>query len=75
MPAECLHIMQTHRIQMQVGFIFNYVMIIGLIILMLRVTRHVADQVTTHNMRGHNSPSKDIHIRWSIYRCEKNETS
>jgi hypothetical protein len=60
---------------MQFGFIFNYVMIVGIIIVMMRVIRHAADQVTTQNMRLQNSPSKDIHIRWSIYRCEKNETS
>lgn len=72
MPVECLHTMQTHRIQMQFGFIINYVMIIGLIILMLRIIRHATDQITTHDIRGQNSPSKDIHIRG--YRCAKNET-
>ena len=57
---------------MQFGFIFNYVMIIGLIIIMLRVIRHAADQIAIHDTRDKNSPSKDIHIRG--HRCEKNET-
>jgi hypothetical protein len=64
--------MQIHRIQMQFGFIITYVMIIGLIILMLRIIRHTADKITTHDIREQNSPSKDVHIRG--YRCTKNET-
>lgn len=64
--------MQTHRIQMQFGFIFNYVMIVGLIIIMLRVIRQAADQIATRDTIGQKSRSKDIHIRG--YRCEKNET-
>jgi hypothetical protein len=72
MPVECLHTMQTHRIQMQFGFIINYVIIVGLIILMLRVIRRTADQIAIHDTREQNSLSKDIHIRG--HRCEKNDT-
>ena len=53
MPVECIHPIHSHTITMLLGFIFNYIMVIGLIILMLRVIRNTADQITiAPNMRG-----------------------
>jgi hypothetical protein len=61
-----------HKIAMLLRFIINYVIIVGLIILMLRVIRRITDQIAIHDTRDRNSLSKDIHIRG--HRCEKNDT-
>jgi len=61
-----------YKIVMLLRFIINYVIIVGLIILMLRVIRRTADQIVIHETREQNSLSKDIHIRG--HRCEKNDT-
>ena len=61
-----------YKIAMLLRFIINYVIIVGLIILMLRVIRRTADQIAIHDTRDRNSLSKDIHIRG--HRCEKNDT-